>query len=29
LAHLRASVIDQVQIDQPNYSGLKAALAGA
>jgi hypothetical protein len=27
LAHLRASVIDQVQIDQPNYSGLKAALA--
>ena len=28
LAHMRASIIDQVQIDQPNYSGLKAALAG-
>jgi hypothetical protein len=27
LAHLRASVIDQIRIDQPNYSGLKAALA--
>ena len=23
LAHLRASLIDQVRIDQPNYSGLK------
>ena len=27
LAHLRASVVDQVAIDQPGYSGL-AALAG-
>ncbi len=27
LAHLRASVIDQIAIDQPGYSGL-AALAG-
>ena len=26
-AHLKASIIDQVRIDQPNYSGLKA-LAG-
>ena len=26
LGHLRASTIDQVQIDQPGYSGLKAAL---
>jgi hypothetical protein len=24
LAHLKASIIDQVRIDQPNYSGLKA-----
>ena len=24
LAHLKASVIDQVRIDQPGYSGLKA-----
>ncbi|MDQ0463160.1 hypothetical protein QO010_000908 [Caulobacter ginsengisoli] len=23
-AHLKASIIDQVRIDQPNYSGLKA-----
>lgn len=23
LAHLKASIIDQVRIDQPNYSGLK------
>lgn len=23
LAHLRASIIDQVRIDQPNYAGLK------
>jgi hypothetical protein len=28
LAHMRVSIIDQVQIDQPNYSGLKAALTG-
>lgn len=26
LAHLKASVIDQVRIDQPSYSGLKALL---
>lgn len=26
LAHLKASVIDEVLIDQPNYSGLKALL---
>ena len=26
LAHLRASAIDQIGIDQPNYSGLKQAL---
>ena len=26
LAHLRASAIDQVRVDQPNYSGLKQAL---
>jgi hypothetical protein len=25
LAHLRASAIDQIKIDQPNYSGLKQA----
>lgn len=24
LAHLKTSIIDQVRIDQPNYSGLKA-----
>jgi hypothetical protein len=24
--HLRATVINQVAIDQPNYSGLKTAL---
>ncbi len=24
LAHLKASIIDQVRIDQPNYAGLKA-----
>ena len=24
LAHLKASIIDQVKIDQPNYSGLRA-----
>lgn len=24
LAHLKASIIDQVRIDQPNYSGLRA-----
>lgn len=24
LAHLKASIIDQARIDQPNYSGLKA-----
>ena len=24
--HLKASIIDQVKIDQPNYSGLKALL---
>jgi len=24
LAHLKASIVDQVEIDQPNYSGLKA-----
>lgn len=28
LAHLKASVIDQVRVDQPNYSGLKALLDG-
>ena len=28
LAHLKASVVDQIAIDQPGYSGL-AALAGA
>ena len=27
LAHLKASIIDQVRIDQPNYAGLKT-LAG-
>jgi hypothetical protein len=27
LAHLRAGAIDQIRIDQPNYSGLKQALA--
>jgi phosphohistidine phosphatase SixA len=26
LTHLKASTIAQVQVDQPNYSGLKAAL---
>jgi hypothetical protein len=26
LAHLKATTIDQVRIDQPNYSGLKTAL---
>lgn len=26
LAHLKASAIDQVQIDQPGYSGLRTAL---
>jgi hypothetical protein len=26
LAHLKASIIDRMQIDQPGYSGLKAAL---
>jgi len=26
LAHLKASAIDQVRIDQPGYSGLKAAV---
>jgi hypothetical protein len=24
IAHLKASIVDQVKIDQPNYSGLKA-----
>jgi len=28
LAHLKASIIDQVRIDQPNYAGLKALLGG-
>jgi hypothetical protein len=28
LAHLKASIIDQVKIDQPNYAGLKALTAG-
>jgi hypothetical protein len=27
LNHLRASTVEQVKIDQPNYSGLKAALS--
>lgn len=27
-AHLKASIIDQVRIDQPNYSGLKALTGG-
>jgi aminoglycoside phosphotransferase (APT) family kinase protein len=27
-AHLRQTVVDQVSIDQPNYSGLRTALAG-
>ena len=27
-AHLRQTVVDQVAIDQPNYSGLRTALAG-
>jgi len=27
LAHLKAAAIDQVRIDQPNYSGLQAALS--
>lgn len=26
--HLKASIIDQVRIDQPNYSGLKKATGG-
>ena len=29
LDHLKASTIDQVRIDQPNYSGLKALEKGA
>jgi hypothetical protein len=29
LEHLKASTIDQVRIDQPNYSGLKAIEKGA
>jgi hypothetical protein len=28
LAHLKASIIDQVRIDQPNYAGLKALTGG-
>src|SRR5689334_18533020 len=28
LAHLKASIIDQVKIDQPNYAGLKALTGG-
>jgi hypothetical protein len=28
LAHLKASIIDQVRIDQPNYAGLKALTDG-
>jgi hypothetical protein len=28
LAHLRATLIDQVSVDQPGYSGLAAARAG-
>jgi hypothetical protein len=28
LAHLQASIIDQVRIDQPNYAGLKALTGG-
>jgi hypothetical protein len=27
-AHLKASIIDQVRIDQPNYAGLKALTGG-
>jgi len=27
MAHLKASIIDQVRIDQPNYAGLRT-LAG-
>jgi len=27
-AHLKASIIDQVKIDQPNYAGLKALTGG-
>jgi hypothetical protein len=29
MAHLRASIIDQVRIDQPNYAGLKTLEATA
>jgi hypothetical protein len=29
LAHLRATAIDQIAIDQPNYGGLAALLDGA
>jgi hypothetical protein len=29
LAHLKSSALDQVRIDQPGYSGLKAAEASA
>ena len=29
LDHLRAETVDRVSIDQPNYSGLKAALAAS
>lgn len=28
LAHLKASIIDQVKIDQPNYAGLKTLTSG-
>ncbi|MBX3480143.1 MAG: protein kinase [Caulobacter sp.] len=29
LAHFKASIIDQVRIDQPNYAGLKALEQGS
>ncbi|MBP7705556.1 MAG: protein kinase [Caulobacter sp.] len=28
MAHLKASIIDQVRIDQPNYAGLKTLTGG-